>query len=266
MNRNHTPDQVSRDNRKYRPIFVAILLASAAAGAVIGVLGVILLNSDSLFAGLETLGMAAGAAAPFTVLLAAPFWLGGLYCYRRAKALFARWDGEEEALPERVESWLNWALAWLAASQVIDFLIFGINVSLVPLGYLDGGLILIVSLQMLVILLAGISLQGRVVDLTRRLNPEKQGSVYDIRFRKKWMDSCDEAERQRIGQAAYSSYTVSSYAGLFVWAALVVVNLFVPVGPLPVIAVMIPWAAGQFAYLAECIRAQGSRGKEPPAL
>ena len=259
MKTNHNPDQVTRDNRKNWPKFVAILLVSAAAGAVLGACGVILMNSESLSAGLEALSKAAGAAAPFTVLLAVPFWLGGLYCYRRAKALFARWDGEEEALPEQVERWLNWALAWLTASQALDFLCFGINASLAPLGCLGEGVILVCSLQMLVILLAGISLNGRVVDLTRRLNPEKQGSVYDIKFRKKWLASCDEAERQRIGQAAYSSYTVFSYTVIFVWAAMVVVNLFVPIGPLPIIAVMIPWAAGQFAYLAECIRAQGSR-------
>ena len=37
-------------------------------------------------------------------------------------------------------------------------------------------------------------LQQRSVDLTKRLYPEKTASVYDTHFRKKWLDSCDEAE------------------------------------------------------------------------
>ena len=101
---------------------------------------------------------------------------------------------------------------------------------------------------------AVIAVQRRIVDLTRRINPEKQGSVYDFQFRKKWLASCDEAERQRIGQAAYRSYAVTTYACLFVWLALVLVNVLVPIGPLPIAAVMVPWALGQFTYLGQCIR------------
>ena len=99
-------------------------------------------------------------------------------------------------------------------------------------------------------------LQSRVVDLTRRLNPEKQGSVYDIRFREKWLASCDEAERLRIGQASYAAFQAGSRASLLVWVAALVLNALLPIGPLPVLAAMIPWAVSQFAYLAVCLRAR----------
>ena len=39
--------------------------------------------------------------------------------------------------------------------------------------------------------------------LTRRINPEKQGSVYDTKFFEKWVDSCDESEQRQMGQAAF---------------------------------------------------------------
>lgn len=44
--------------------------------------------------------------------------------------------------------------------------------------------------------------QQKAVDLERRMNPEKHGSVYDAKFQKKWLDSCDESERRQIGEAS----------------------------------------------------------------
>ena len=43
-------------------------------------------------------------------------------------------------------------------------------------------------------------------------------------------------------------------SGLVVWVVLVVLNILVPIGPLPILAVSIPWALGQFTYLGQCIR------------
>ncbi|MDY4515087.1 MAG: DUF3169 family protein [Lachnospiraceae bacterium] len=36
---------------------------------------------------------------------------------------------------------------------------------------------------------------------TAKPNPEKTASVYDTKFQKKWMDSCDEAEKILIREA-----------------------------------------------------------------
>ena len=254
MKRPDTPDQVTRENRKNWPRFILILLASAVGGAVLGYSAAWLAGNAALGALADTVGRAAGACTPFAVLAAALFLIPAAICLRRGQALFARWDGEDEDAPEQVEGLLNWSLLWLTAAQLGGFVLFGIIASLEPLGYADPLALLPAVGEMLLLTLTIIALQRRVVDLTRRLNPEKQGSVYDFRFRKKWLASCDEAERQRIGQAAYTSYTVTSYSCLFVWVVLVVLNILVPIGPLPIIAVFIPWALGQFTYLGQCIR------------
>ena len=254
MKRPDTPDQVTRENRKNWPRFILILLASAVGGAVLGYSAAWLAGNAALGALADTVGRAAGACAPFAVLAAALFLIPAAICLRRGQALCARWDGEDEDAPEQVEGLLNWSLLWLTAAQLGGFVLFGIIASLEPLGYADPLALLPAVGEMLLLTLTIIALQRRVVDLTRRLNPEKQGSVYDFRFRKKWLASCDEAERQRIGQASYTSYTVTHYSCLFVWVVLVVLNILVPIGPLPIIAVFIPWALGQFTYLGQCIR------------
>ena len=49
-------------------------------------------------------------------------------------------------------------------------------------------------------------LQAVVVRAMQRLAPEKRGNVFDLRFQKDWYASCDEAERQRIGECGYHTY------------------------------------------------------------
>ena len=254
MKNNENSDAIQKENRKNWLKFAVTLVVCALGGAVLGYGAAWFSDNVSLDALADSAGRVAGACAPFAVLAAALFLIPAAICLRRGQALCARWDGEDEDAPEQVEGLLNWSLLWLTAAQLGGFVLFGIIASLEPLGYADPLALLPAVGEMLLLTLTIIALQRRVVDLTRRLNPEKQGSVYDFRFRKKWLASCDEAERQRIGQAAYTSYTVTSYSCLFVWLLLVVINLLAPIGPLPIIAVFIPWALGQFTYLGQCIR------------
>lgn len=56
--------------------------------------------------------------------------------------------------------------------------------------------IIAVSIEVIII-------QQKCVDTVKQINPEKKVSVYDIRFEKKWIDDCDEAEKIIIGKCAY---------------------------------------------------------------
>lgn len=253
MTRN-TPDPASRDNRKHWLKFLLLTLLCTAGGAVLGYGAAWAADSFSFDALGQAAGRIAGACAPFALLLTVPFLLAAVACWRRAQRQFGAWDGEDEDTPERADRTLSWGMVWTSAAQLLGFLLFGITASLLPLGYIGAESMLLPAAGMIALMFAVIAVQRRIVDLTRRINPEKQGSVYDLKFRQKWLASCDEAERQRIGQAAYRSYAVTSYACLFVWLALVLVNVLVPIGPLPIAAVMVPWALGQFTYLGQCIR------------
>ena len=253
MTRN-TPDPASRDNRKHWLKFLLLTLLCTAGGAVLGYSAAWATDSFSFDALGQAAGRIAGACAPFALLLTVPFLLAAVACWRRAQRQFGAWDGEDEDTPERADRTLSWGMVWTSAAQLLGFLLFGITASLLPLGYIRAESMLLPAVGMIALMFAVIAVQRRIVDLTRRINPEKQGSVYDLKFRQKWLASCDEAERQRIGQAAYTSYTVTSYSCLFVWVVLVVLNILVPIGPLPIIAVFIPWALGQFTYLGQCIR------------
>ena len=99
-----------------------------------------------------------------------------------------------------------------------------------------------------------ILIQQRVVDLTRRLNPEKQGSIYDLKFKKKWMDSCDEAEQKQIGQAAYKAYNVLNAACPIVWVMLMFASFLFEISLLPAFVLVVLWGILNVSYIVECIR------------
>lgn len=259
MKQNDRQDPVARDNRQNWPKFVAVLIVSLFVGGVIGYAMAWVAGDLSLDGVADGIGAALGACAPWIVLCSLLFWAGGVVCYRRAKGIFSAWDGESEDVPEAAEHLLSWAILWLTVTQFFSFVAFSVATSLVPLGHVAYPGLLMATVEFLAVILLVLFTQQRVIDLTRRINPEKQGSVYDFKFRKKWLSSCDEAERQRIGQAAYSSFLVTARVAMLVWMVMVFANLILPIGPLPVLAALIPWAAGQISYLGACLKMERSR-------
>ena len=242
---------VKQDNRKALPKYLLIMLAAAVFGGVTG-FAAGWLGHDHLsevIASAVTYGLT--AAAPWALIatslvsLALILWL-----YRGAKALFTGWDGEDEDIMDRAEEKLNWALLLTTAQLVLDMFFFAAAESgTSPLGGIVGVLFFIVSAFALVFA------QQKVVDLTRRMNPEKKGSVYDMNFRKKWIESCDEAERKQIGQAAYKAYTVVTTACPILWVALLMLSYAFHFEVLmPTFIVCLIWLLQQVSYCLECIR------------
>ena len=98
-----------------------------------------------------------------------------------------------------------------------------------------------------------IVMQQKIVDLTKKINPEKKGSVYDMKFAKKWMESCDENEQRQIGQAAYKAYQSVVYMSVFIMVILYISSTFLDFGILPFLIVTIIWGGSQIIYCYESI-------------
>ena len=100
---------------------------------------------------------------------------------------------------DAAEEKLNWVLLLTTVQMALNFFFFAVGNRYIPIG----NMALLVNVAVFLVVMAVITvLQQKVVDQTRRLNPEKQGSVYDRKFKEKWLASCDEAEQRQIGQAA----------------------------------------------------------------
>ena len=99
------------------------------------------------------------------------------------------------------------------------------------------------------------------MDLTKKMNPEKRGSVYDMKFQERWWESCDEAERRQIGQASYKAYVTVSRFCPYCWGVLLLGNMVFHYGILPGAVVLVIWAVLSVSYTREAIRL-GRRGQK----
>lgn len=243
-------DNVKKENRKALPRFALILLGSAVLGGVLGFCAGWMGNSDvSDLVAEMTDNLLGGVILWLVPAVCLALLLAAVWQYRRAKALFAAWDGDAENPIDQAESRLNWVLLFASVAMVLDFfLLTTSSYSQFPFGALIGvGAFLVIAAAIMVI-------QQKTVDLTRRINPEKQGSVYDVKFQKKWIDSCDEAEKKQIGQASYRAYRVTGNACPVLWVVLLILDFTFGIGVLPASVALLLWGILQVSYILECIR------------
>ena len=238
-------------NRKALPKFIIILLLCALGGGLVG-LAAGYLGSTILPETVAThLTSILAAIMPWSIWVSSALLLGiSVLKYRKASSMFAHWDGEDEALIERAEEQLSWCTLLANLAMMISFFFFAVGMqpatspSRFPLFLLS-----------FILSMAGeVFLGQKTVDLTRKMNPEKKGSVYDMNSQKTWVASCDENEQRQIGQASFKAFNAVNYTCLGLWLVLVLLSMVIKIGVLPIFLVMLLWGVNLTAYLLEAIR------------
>ena len=247
-------DNVKRDNRRALPKYLLTILLYGLLGGVLGFFTGVAGAAGVAETVRQALDRLLAVCAPWGIVASAVILLGaGWYLYAAAKRRFTAWDGEDEDTMDDVERQLSWALLLTGLMIVLDFFYFA--ASIIYERFLQDLILFLASVAVLVVL------QQKIVDLERRINPEKRGSVYDMKFQKTWMDSCDEAERAQIGQACYTAYRMGNKVCVFLWVALLILNFVFDFGLLPIAAVLVVWGVMQTAYALECIRLSKRKGE-----
>lgn len=111
------------------------------------------------------------------------------------------------------------------------------------------------------------AVQALAVGLIKGMRPEKRGNVFDTRFQTVWYQSCDEAERQQIGQSSYCALRMMNRVFPVVMVVLCLLALFQMAPPAWILLVGGLWLVQQVTYLYACcvtdplrMRGKGERG------
>ena len=112
-----------------------------------------------------------------------------------------------------------------------------------------------------VILVESIVFQQKCVDNAKQMNPEKKASVYDMRFQKKWMEDCDEAEKIMIGKCAFKAYSATNTVCTVLAIVLAISALVLDIGFLPSLTVCLVWIVNLSVYCkaAMCYSKAGNK-------
>ncbi len=253
-------ESIRSENRKAIPVFILVIVVSMLAGFAIGYFSV-RFGIYSLAGRLKDAGQAFGSMiAPWLLLLeAVAIPIISVVLYKRANKIIAGWSEEdEESLGlELAERRLSYAI-WLTSAGIItSYLLLAASYTAGFDGIesvLGGPLLLVAIVSFLAVLVEAILIQQKCVDAAKRLYPEKKASVYDMRFHKKWLESCDEAEKAEIGMASMAAYKATNGVCSFLSVVLALSAMLLDIGFLPSLSVCIVWLVNMSAYFKGCVK------------
>lgn len=241
------------ENRKAMPKFILTIVIALVVGGLIGV-GIVFAEGD------WTTAFASGIINGLTI--AAPWLLFGMtlihvlaivILYRKAKAQLADMtDPDDEETLDQIEALLNTALLINTTCTILSY--FCISIAFWRMEQMSAAAFLLSLAGFVCAMIAMIVGQQKVVDLTKKLYPEKRGSVYDMKFAEKWYDSCDEAERAQICQSAFASYKATSMTCVILWLVLVLASMLFDIGLMSVAVVTIIWLVSSLSYSLKAIQ------------
>ena len=157
---------------------------------------------------------------------------------------------ENEEQFEKLESKLSYIVWGSSLLLIFSFLAFSLSVWFSASFQYEYDLYaFFASMGVFVAAMCGITfLQKRVVDYERLLNPEKKGTVFDLDFSKKWMESSDEAEQFLTYKATYKAFQAVNVLCIVLWLLLITLGMTFGTNFTAVFVVLVIWAVMQSVY------------------
>lgn len=251
-------NEIKKANRKAVPKFLLIMLLSLILGGAVGFFSA-KYSLNTLSDSLKSAGTFFGVyIAPYLMLaMAIVIPIVCILLYKSAKKILSSWDGEDEDVYNAADKklsvimWITSAFLILSfflitASYSVGFSAFESKRHTLP--------VLVGIASFFAILIEAVLIQQKCVDAVKIMNPEKTASVYDTKFQKKWLDSCDEAEKIMVGKCAYKAFSATNSVCIILSVLLAIFALVFETGFLPSLAVCLIWLVNQSAYLKEAMK------------
>lgn len=178
-----------------------------------------------------------------------------IYC--GANKLLGMWDGENEDISDVIDRKLSFVIWITSAALIISYFLIAASYSA---GFTvsekkEFAFSFFISIAVfLIIMIEAIIIQQKCVDIAKNTNPEKNASVYDMKFQKKWLGTCDEAEKIMIGKCDFKVYSATNKVCTFLAIVLALFALTFGIGFFPFFAVCLIWIVNQSVYYKEAIK------------
>jgi hypothetical protein len=228
-----------------------ILIASLFIGFFIGSLGIkAVKNIETLYQGFITF---VNVIVPYAMFVVLAGLLAGVILFIRYKKLAKKANlatADDETF-DKLDSSLEKALNTFSISSLFSLFFYGIIAgNIVGLVQVNVSLFFVCTGLFLIEIIVSAVFSYLLVEESKKMYPEKKGSVFDFKFQKDWYESCDEMERKTIGNAAYKTYSVMSSTLLTLWVIITLLSMFIPsIGILPSLIIGLLWVIQNITYL-----------------
>lgn len=257
---NSRVDEIKKEDKKAFKGFLIIIIIGAIVGWILGFMSVHLKE----FLGSSVPRLITNIfeiITPFASLtLSILLIIVSQIIYKDSRKKYALWKeaNDDDDTIDKIEIKLSYILLFTSINTILGFFFFGIGVMLVPFDNVDGGLshikVICFILGFVISIASSILIQKKIVNLEKEINPLLKGSVYDAKFTKKWIDSCDEAIRLGIFKSAYKAFSSVSITCLILWVFCILGYGLWNFGIMPMVMVTIIWLVQTISYCRESIK------------
>ena len=258
--------EIKNEDNKKVGFFAVILLISGFAGGIMGALGVrlVVFLEESGLSFAEFWNQAqkdfAVPASFLLIILDVIFLLIAFGYLKKAKNLWKS-ELEEDDKYEVVDKKLSMSIIFTNVCYFVNFAFFGFAFY-ASLSFLDevssNWIHIYMRMIDLVVFMAALfinlAIQRACVNHTKLMNPEKKGSIYDMKFDKVWYASCDEAERMQIGIASYKAFRTVNNTLIVLMLIFVIGAMFFEIGILPIVIITVVGLVNNITYGVESMK------------
>ena len=185
--------------------------------------------------------------------------------YLKAKKSFKNWDGEDEESINKVEKTLSKSMMISNTALIVDYFLLAAYIYFTESDKLTLaeniiGINSTISMAtFLISLIFYVVLQRAIVELEKKINPEKRGEVLNMNFQKEWEQSLDEAEMIMACKAGYKAFKAINFTCVMLWLLSVISQIVFDTGILPVLFVTVIWLVSTVTYQIEAIRLENKK-------
>lgn len=249
-----TQNRLKKEDHKALKSFVVIMLISMIVGGFAGYgagrLSRLEVNIKEILDGFSSTLI---YILPTVHVIAAA--LTGVFCSLclcKVRKMYDGWDGEEEETDREMDRKMGICLILSNFLTVLNMVLYMTELHMWEKAELEKKPFLIFAIVFLVIFVGVcveiVLIQKKVIDRSKLINPEKRGSVFDMKFAKKWEESCDEAEQMRIYKASYKAFQTTQTACMLCMLIGLLCDVAIDTGLLPIIFIAAIWLCSMISY------------------
>lgn len=217
-------------------------------------------NLDDVVIGLKTLfiksvpvGYVAAGVISFVVLFV--LFAG---CKRKFRYVTTH-EEDEEALDE-LEQQFNPPYILANTMMVVSLFFFICDLCIAEMtdygseSLLEKGMLIAGGVMTVAVIIAVLVISHQMIEMEKKLNPEKQGFVLDTNFEKVWLNSCDEAQKAMVYEASYTAFKNVSTACIVLMVLSFPAIFLLHTGIYPSLVITIIWLVNLLSYLLKAAK------------
>lgn len=258
-----------KSERKFLIRFIAVMIVLYAAGFLVGKFIAVGENNGSLEWVVTSIKKGLGVMTPvFFLLLGIASIIAVLYLYIKCKKMYKtlQENSYDDDLWDSLEEKLNHPLILANVMQIVNIFFIGCIICIAEFtsygnnGGFEAAVLGIDTVLFIVIMIMSIVVSRGIVEIEKKLNPEKQGSVFDFRFNDVWMDSCDEGQKLISFKAGYHAFRRTNMACLCLAVLAFLGMLVFKTGIYPLLFVCVLWLIHILDFMLIAAKLEKKRG------